>query len=180
MHTLSRSEVADYFLQEFRDGKLVYANGAVWRYWTVQSGWLDVPKRAETRMQAGYLVLKRAAKDLGGTFSTGAHRAVWTFFNGHIPDGLEINHINGIKDDNRIENLELVTSSGNRIHAVKTGLLVVARGETHCYAKLSTADVAHIRDNWRSGISQSELSRRFGVSVAHINCIVHNKKRRHS
>lgn len=37
--------------------------------------------------------------------STGEHRAIWTFFNGTIPDGLQIDHINMIKDDNRLFNL---------------------------------------------------------------------------
>jgi len=41
------------------------------------------------------------------------HRFVWSLHNGDIPDGLEIDHKNRIKHDNRIENLRLLTRSKN-------------------------------------------------------------------
>lgn len=41
------------------------------------------------------------------------HRLVWESFKGKIPDGMQINHINEIKDDNRLENLGLVTPKEN-------------------------------------------------------------------
>ncbi len=42
------------------------------------------------------------------------HRAVWEEANGKIPKDMQIHHINGIKDDNRIENLKLVTPRENK------------------------------------------------------------------
>ena len=41
------------------------------------------------------------------------HRLVWEAFNGKIPEGYEINHINEIKTDNRLENLNLMTPKQN-------------------------------------------------------------------
>lgn len=41
------------------------------------------------------------------------HRLVWEAFNGKIPDGMQINHINEIKDDNRLSNLSLTTTKEN-------------------------------------------------------------------
>lgn len=41
------------------------------------------------------------------------HRIVWEMHNGDIPAGFEIDHVNGIRHDNRIENLRLVSRSDN-------------------------------------------------------------------
>ncbi len=49
------------------------------------------------------------------------HRLIWVYHNGDIPEGLQIDHINGIRDDNKIDNLRLVTNQENAFnnHIVK-------------------------------------------------------------
>ena len=41
------------------------------------------------------------------------HRLVYTAFKGVIPEGLHVNHINEVRTDNRIENLNLMTAKEN-------------------------------------------------------------------
>lgn len=41
------------------------------------------------------------------------HRLVFEAFNGPIPEGLQVNHINEIKTDNRLSNLNLMTAKEN-------------------------------------------------------------------
>lgn len=41
------------------------------------------------------------------------HRVIWAHVNGPIPDGMQIDHINGVRSDNRVSNLRMVTSRIN-------------------------------------------------------------------
>ena len=45
--------------------------------------------------------------------TTQVHRFVWECFNGLIPEGKVIDHINNIRDDNRLCNLQLLTPQEN-------------------------------------------------------------------
>lgn len=44
------------------------------------------------------------------------HRYVWEKTYGKIPDGLDVHHKNGVKTDNRLENLELLSREDHRRH----------------------------------------------------------------
>lgn len=50
-----------------------------------------------------------------------AHRLVYETFVGEIPEGMVIDHINGIRDDNRVENLRCITQSENAMNAQLNG-----------------------------------------------------------
>lgn len=53
------------------------------------------------------------------------HRVVAEHFIPNIDNKPEVNHINGDKKDNRIDNLEWVTSKENTLHAIDNGLIKV-------------------------------------------------------
>ncbi len=78
------------------------------------------PKRTGNIQNLGYVQIGITIN--GKTKIAYVHRVQWVRHNGLIPDGFEINHKNGIKTDNRIENLELVTRKQNIHHAWANGL----------------------------------------------------------
>ena len=58
------------------------------------------------------------------------HRVIWEMHNGKIAKGLQIDHINRIKDDNRIENLRVVTGSVNRHNNNAVGVKIDKRAKS--------------------------------------------------
>lgn len=68
----------------------------------------------------GYLEVKISINNIKKAYYV--HRLVAFAFLKKESNTLEVNHKNGIKTDNNLENLEWVTSSENKSHAFSTGL----------------------------------------------------------
>lgn len=103
------------------------------------------------------------------------HRLVAIAFLG--ASNLQVNHINGVKRDNRVENLEWVSQSENGRHAHRTGLNKGVRGSNHPMAKLTDQQVTEIRIKYKPfKYTLSMLSKEYGVDDSIISGIIKNKR----
>ena len=93
----------------------------------------------------GYLRIKLSVNGKKKTFFV--HSLVITTFKPKPPSKECCNHINGVKTDNRIENLEWVSRSENTVHAYKVlgRKMGYGKGEKHPRAKLTEKQVIQIR-----------------------------------
>jgi hypothetical protein len=92
------------------------------------------------------------------------HRIVAELFIGPCPPGMEVNHRDGDKQNNRAENLEYVTRKQNMAHAKDIGHL--RNGERLHNAKLNASTVLEIRRIRREqNLAYNKIARMFGVTT---------------
>ena len=114
------------------------------------------------------------------------HRLVAMAFIPNPENKPQVNHIDGNKQNNNLNNLEWVTNQENVQHAFKIGLEKAHYGEEHGMAKLTNEDVLTIRKLYAGGItdfnnkySQRELAKMYGVKQSTIWGILHRKNWSH-
>lgn len=98
------------------------------------------------------------------------HRLVAAAFLGPRPQGLQVNHKDGDKSNNAIDNLEYVTPKQNIEHAERLGLRPKKRGVEHPGARLTDDDVRAIRRR-RPNEPLAVLAAEYGIGIAQVSRI---------
>lgn len=124
----------------------------------------------------GYLTIKIS-------FSSGIkripiHRLVAEAFIPNPENKPQVNHIDGIKNNNYYKNLEWVTQRENSIHSFKIGLQC-NKGNNHSQNILTKKDVLLIRTLPPLGFTQTSIANAYGVTPQQIHNIIHHKSWSH-
>lgn len=131
---------------------------------------IDKPTILKTfpKRKIGYLAVTLSGKQKL------VHRIVLETFMGK--SDLECNHKNGVKTDNRLENLEWISRKENIQHAVKNGLTSI--GEKHYLTHLTNADAVLIK-KLKGKFFQKTIADLFDVSRETISSIWNNHNWKH-
>ncbi len=146
------------------------------REFTMKNGRKHIVKNKKKKSQKNYRGYERTQlTDADGNKEiVSVHRLVmFTFKPEGYFNGAEVNHKNGIKDDNRLENLEWCTKEQNETHAKETGLKL--RGNKHKISILTELSVRVIREAIHNGHRGVDIARYFNVSSATISSIKVNR-----
>lgn len=181
--------------EDIRFADMLFYELAAWGYIGLdfQNGivWNNVTNRQMGHVNnTGYVAV--AWKYHGKVIHSLAHRVLWTANNTFIPDGMQINHMNGIKTDNRSINLELVTPTENVRHAFTTGLVDLTKlsnslkayysNNLNKYAKLTPEQVIEIRSRYTIGGRQNSIramAKEYNISRRSIDYLLAGKTYRH-
>ena len=146
-------------LYEIRD------DGTIWSCLHKNGSGFGNLRRFDRRNKNGYQVVRY--KDI----SLQVHRIIYAKFKGPLKKELQINHINGIKYDNRPVNLELVTDSGNQLHSYR----VLKNPPVVGNKKIDKNIAEQIREDHKKGESYNKLKIKYKLSKSSIGYIVNNK-----
>ena len=155
----------------FRDFKKyeIFPDGRVWSY--VRNKWLKPQLRSD-----GYFQIPLRDND-GKRKNYLHHRVVYEACSqAPIPDGLDVNHINEIKTDNRFENLNLMTRKENNNHGTHNER--VSKSLTN-YPSKSKQVVQYDKEENLINIYPSlmEVHRQFGYNYGHISQCCNGKRK---
>lgn len=123
--------------------------------------------------RSGYYIVNLSINGKCKTFAL--HRLIATAFIENKEDFPVVNHLDGDKLNNKVDNLEWTTYKGNNAHAWKTGLMKPARGLKTKFGRFKEDDIFKIREYLKKGLSHRKIAEFYNVTKSAIQYIAERK-----
>lgn len=150
----------------------------IWKEIPLLGGTYEVSSLGNVRSKKTKRLRKLCSNQLGHlvcaifngkqTLTSFVHRYVALAFIPNPENKPIVNHKNGIKTDNRIENLEWVTAKENSHHAHRTGLIPYKFGENNSYSKLTEKQVLEIVKRYKNKETAKKLAIEYNCTLGNI------------
>lgn len=88
---------------------------------------------------------------------------------------MEVNHIDGNKQNNALSNLQWCTASENQLHAFQIGSQKPRKGKKSNFNKFTQKDVDKIFNLRRKGLTQKQIAEKIGCTRSNISYILSKK-----
>lgn len=147
------------------DREVVYSNKKKYKY----VGKILNP----TLKKTGYYYVSLSKNNVRPKFDV--HRLVAMAFLDNPNNYPCVNHIDGVKTNNNVSNLEWCTFSQNSIHADNAGLYTRTYGEINGMSKLTKDKVLEIRELLSNGEKGIHIAKKFNISISTVS-MIKNKK----
>lgn len=120
--------------------------------------------------QHGYESIKLSANGKGTSHYI--HRLIYESFMSAIPKHLVINHINGIKNDNRIENLEAISQRDNVYHSIEAKLKIGQNPGRNPGIQMTDENILTMLTYYGAGVQNHKIARHYKISDKTLTTIV--------
>jgi tRNA(Phe) wybutosine-synthesizing methylase Tyw3 len=162
------------------DGYYADRDGNLYSDWVRKGprGFIQPEYRHQLKPAAnGHGYLHTSIKSNGRKVWIEIHRIVALVFLGPVPADMEVYHNNGIRADNRVENLRYDTRAGNNRDKIGHGTMVC--GEQIHTAVLTEGQVRKIKCRLCEGATLRELAEEYGVNESTIRAIKKGRTWKH-
>lgn len=173
----------EVFVDYYNKGQIIYKDGLLFKmvktFGADNPKWLDKLKPLRMNLGKSNDRYYRVSTRRNGEFmSTYEHLVIYAIHYGieSFKQFEAVDHIDGNKLNNRVENLEGVSTEENNIRAKKNGLLRPLRGEDNPNGKLTKGKVSKIRELYsEKTYTQYQIADMFGIGQSQVSAIVRKK-----
>lgn len=152
-----------------------YGNYKVSSFGNIKSFKYKNPKNLkQCNYGSGYLAVCLCRKNIKKSMLI--HRLVAIAFIYNPLNKPQVNHKDGNKHNNDVNNLEWCTPSENQLHAVSIGIKGITKGEKNHKSKLKNKEILEIRN---SNLTQEQLGIIYGVARTTIQSIKNRRNWKH-